>query len=377
MDEASPTSPDALPAPGSPVPGAHGDASHGGAAVLSAQAPIVPVTGPATTAAALTAGGALALLVLGAAAMAISPVFVRNAEVGPFASAFWRVFTALPLLVLWAGIERRHRRGRSTATDRPARVDPRAVALAGLFFAGDLAFWHLAIMHTTIANATFFACLAPLWVALLSRVTIGEPVSRSTFLGLAVCVPGAALLILHSGNGEGSPLGDLFGLVTSLFFGLYFLAVRRARGALGAGATTLFSSLVTTAILFPVVMLSGEGLLPGTFAGGLNLAALGLVSHAGGQGLLSVALGVLSASFSSLVIFVEAVAAALFGWLFAGERPGLAQIAGGCLILLGIALARPRRAAGTSSNDATGRATRPLVVDTARGNANTADSKVD
>ena len=322
----------------------------------------------------MTAGVALAVLVLGAMAMAISPVFVRNAEVGPFASAFWRVFTALPLLALWAAFERR-RRLRDGARDTRQPIDMRAVGLAGLFFAGDLAFWHLAIMHTTIANATFFACLAPLWVALLSRVTIGEAVSRTTFMGLAVCVPGAALLILHSGHGAGSALGDVFGLVTSLFFGLYFLAVRKARAGLGAGATTLLSSLVTAAILFPIALVSGEGLLPASPAGGFNLAALGVVSHAGGQGLLSIALGVLSASFSSLVIFVEAVAAALFGWVFAGERPGLSQMIGGCLILFGIFLARPRRTAVASSKHGRDRPA-GSVVDTARSSANTEDSKV-
>ncbi len=296
---------------------------------------------------AMTAGAALALLVLGAAAMGISPVFVRQAEVGPFASAFWRVVGALPLLLLWAMAERR-RAARSARGE--TSLDRRAVMLAGLFFAGDLAFWHLAILHTTIANATFFACLAPLWVALLSRITIGEAVSRGTWIGLAVCIPGAALLILQSSTGAGSLLGDAFGLVTSLFFGLYFLAVRKARGALGAGTTTLLSSLVTATILLPVALVSGEGLAPSTGFGALNLAALGFISHAGGQGLLSLALGVLSASFSSLVIFVEAVAAALFAWIFAGETPQPAQVAGGCIILIGIYLARPRRAAHASSS---------------------------
>ncbi|NDW07248.1 EamA family transporter [Jiella sp. 40Bstr34] len=304
----------------------------------------------------MTAGMALGLLILGAAAMGISPVFVRQAEVGPFASAFWRVFAALPLLALWAMVERRGQRRRSAAGRMP--VDPRVLGLAGLFFAGDLAFWHLAIVHTTIANATFFACLAPLWVALLSRMTIGEAVGRRTWVGLLICVPGAGLLILQSSTGAGSLLGDSFGLATSLFFGLYFLAVRKARGGLGAGTTTLVSSLVTAAILLPIALYSGEELLPATSTGAMNIAALGLVSHAGGQGLLSIALGVLSASFSSLVIFVEAVAAALFAWVFAGETPQPAQIAGGCIILIGIFVARPRRTIPASSrrvrDDATG-----------------------
>ena len=66
------------------------------------------------------------------------------------------------------------------------------------------------------------------------------------------------------------------------------------------------------------------------------------MSHAGGQGLLSVALGHLPATFSSLVIFLEAVATAAFGWIILGERVTLIQGLGGALILAGIYVARPR-----------------------------------
>ncbi len=69
---------------------------------------------------------------------------------------------------------------------------------------------------------------------------------------------------------------------------------------------------------------------------------MALISHAGGQGLLSVALGRLPAVFSSLVIFLEAVAGASFGWLILGEALTLVQIMGGALILYGIWIARPK-----------------------------------
>jgi drug/metabolite transporter (DMT)-like permease len=162
-------------------------------------------------------------------------------------------------------------------------------------------------------------------------------------IGLGICVPGAGLLILHSaGDGSGQWLGDLYGVLTSFFFGLYFLTVRSARKDLGAGATTFLSTLITALILLVAAAIAGEGFLPPTAAGAANLLALGVVSHAGGQGLLTVALGVLSASFSSLVIFVEAVAAALFGWLFAGEALVPLQLAGGALILCGVWIARPK-----------------------------------
>src|SRR3954447_5395454 len=93
---------------------------------------------------------ALAALVVGAIAMAASVLFVRWADVGPYASAFWRVFLALPFLWIWMRLESRSP-GRATAP-----ID-RAMILAGLFFTGDLFFWHLAILGTSVANATFLA----------------------------------------------------------------------------------------------------------------------------------------------------------------------------------------------------------------------------
>ena len=120
--------------------------------------------------------------------------------------------------------------------------------------------------------------------------------------------------------------------------------MRTARKSFGAGSATLRSTAVTAVALLVAAILSGEAFLPETMTGVANLLALGVVSHAGGQGLLALALGVLSASFSSLVIFVEAVAAALFAWIFAGENLDLLQIAGGVLILFGLYIARPRPA---------------------------------
>jgi drug/metabolite transporter (DMT)-like permease len=83
-------------------------------------------------------------------------------------------------------------------------------------------------------------------------------------------------------------------------------------------------------------------LLPASLGGAAALAAMAFISHAGGQGLLGYALGHLSAAFSSLVIFLEAIAAAVIAWLVLGEALGPEQMLGGVLILAGVLAARPR-----------------------------------
>jgi drug/metabolite transporter (DMT)-like permease len=298
----------------------------------------VPSEPPAAPARDPVVALAILALVAGAMAMAISPVFVRHAEVGPFTSAFYRVFLALPLLYLWARLE-------SRGADRPDPGWTRAMIVTGLFFAGDLFFWHLSILKTTIANATLLATMAPVWVMAFS-LFIGERVTRVMLAGLALCVAGAALLVGSStALAPERVVGDLFGIGTSFFFGLYFLALRVARRDAPPGLILFRSSVVTTLVLAVVAGLAENAWLPAGLGGVVALLLMAGVSHAGGQGLLAYALGHLSAAFSSLVIFLEALAAALFGWLFFAETLGSWQILGGAAILAGIYVARPRKEA--------------------------------
>lgn len=302
------------------------------------------MTAPASPASPAQASllGPLLVLALGACAMGISPIFVRLAapEVGPFASAFWRIALALPVLWLWARFEK------APAPDGPSR---RPSLLAGAAFAGDLVFWHLAIMATSVANATFFATTAPVFVVLATWLILRRRVSGRTVAGLALCLSGGAALVVESMQvAPGRLLGDGFGLVTAVFFAAYLLFVARARERGGGAARiTLVSSLATGAILLVVALIYDDerfwATRPETWAA---LFGLAFVSQVGGQGLLAVALGRLPAVFSSLVIFLEAIFAAAAGWIVLGEKLSAVQYAGGALIFVGIMLARPRKAEG-------------------------------
>ncbi|WP_417667707.1 DMT family transporter [Roseibium sp.] len=277
---------------------------------------------------------AFVALVTGAVAMGVSPVFVRVAEVGPYASAFWRVFLALPFLWAWASLEQR-----SLSVIRGWSWP---IGIAGVLFAGDLIFWHLAIIHTSIANATFLATLAPVWVLLGSHVILREPTSRNMWIGLLACLLGAGALVgANLGIAPERLLGDVFGLITSVFFGAYILATRYVRRSLGPGGLMFRSSLVTAVALFVAAVMLDDGFIPGSWQGGAALVALALLAHAAGQGLLAFSLGRLTAGFSALVIFLEALTAAVFAWFALGEALTILQIAGGLLILTGIWIARP------------------------------------
>jgi drug/metabolite transporter (DMT)-like permease len=277
-----------------------------------------------------------AALVVGALAMGVSPIFVRLADVGPFTSAFWRVALALPALYAWMRLSERGR-------GKPAASFSRATIWAGIAFAGDLFFWHLSIVTTSVANATFFATTAPIWVVLFGWLIFRTRASAAILAGLGLCIVGGAALLAQSFQMQGGhALGDFFGLITGVFFGLYFLAVQAARQGSSAARVTFEATTITAALLLAVALILERQLLPQTIGGVAALLALAWISHAGGQGLLSVALGRLPAAFSSLVIFLEAIAAACFAWALLGEPVTLIQAGGGLAILAGIYVARPR-----------------------------------
>jgi drug/metabolite transporter (DMT)-like permease len=282
---------------------------------------------------------ALAALVLGAIAIAFSPIFVRISEVGPTATGFYRVMLAVPpLWLVW------RLRPVAEAADTAAPRGGFSWGLAlipGLLFAGDLFFWHLAVKYTSVANSTLLSNFAPVVVTLGAWLVLREKISRLFLMALLVSICGAMMLVGASFQIGGSHVfGDLLALTTAVFYGAYMIAVAKLRGRHGSQEIMLWSSLVCAIALLPATWAMGESLLPATLNGWAILFGLAWISHALGQSLIAYALGHLPASFSSLVVLIQPVAAAFFGWLWLGEGLQPLQIAGGIVVLIGILLAR-------------------------------------
>ncbi|HEX6957783.1 MAG TPA: DMT family transporter [Ferrovibrio sp.] len=279
---------------------------------------------------------ALAALIVGALAIAFSPIFVRLSEVGPTATGFFRAFLAVPpLWLIW-----RFRPAAETSAT-PGLPPLSLILIPGLLFGGDLFFWHLSIKYTSVANATLLSNFAPVIVTLGAWLVLKETITASFLVAMAVAICGALMLVGASFQiGQGHVLGDMFAFTTAIFYGAYMIAVAKLRGRHGTQQLMMWSSLVTALALLPMVWVMGEDLFPASAHGWVILFGLAWISHALGQSLIAYALGHLPASFSSLVVLIQPVAAAFFGWLWLGEGLQSLQIAGGLVVLCGIVLAR-------------------------------------
>jgi drug/metabolite transporter (DMT)-like permease len=89
-----------------------------------------------------------------------------------------------------------------------------------------------------------------------------------------------------------------------------------------------------------VALAMGETILPASATGWLVLIGLALVCQFAGQSLIAFAVAHLSASFSSVSLLLQPVAAASFAWLIFGEALATLQWLGAAAVLAGIWLAR-------------------------------------
>ena len=279
---------------------------------------------------------AFALLIVGAAAIAFAPIFVRVSELGPVTTALWRVALAVPVLGVMMAMT--PRAGPAAPLGRREFV---RLGLAGFFFAGDLGVWHFSIHYTSVANATLLANLAPIFVTAFGFVLFKDRVTRLFLVSMAVALLGAGVLMGDSLSlSHQSFVGDVLGALAAVFYASYILAIGRLRARLGTVVVMFWSTLFTALFLVPVALVSGENPLPTTLEGWGVLLGLALTAQVLGQGLIAYALAHLPASFSSVSLLFQPVIAALAAWALFGEALGPLQGLGALVVLVGVALAR-------------------------------------
>lgn len=295
---------------------------------------------------------ALIALLAGALAIASSGIFVRLSETDPVATAFWRVALAIPFFAAWRAWERRDVAPRAAAGPPSGR----GLLLAGAFFAGDLVFWHWALMATSVAAATLESNLTPIFVVLAAWALRGERPTARFMVALLVSLVGVVLIAwpklapvmgaaasvgASTGGAAGSPgslRGDFYGIVTAVFYAGYLWTVAELRTHRSTATVMLATVTVSAAILLLPAL--GGRFLPQTARGWALLLGLALIAQCLGQSLITYALAHLPRAFSAVGLYLQPVAAAAYAWALLGEQLATVQLAGGAFVIAGIALAR-------------------------------------
>jgi DME family drug/metabolite transporter len=306
---------------------------------------------------------ALGIVLIGAAAVSwgttgsVMTLLGRRAAASPLLVGTARLWIAAVLLVLAAllSADRSHtRRSRATTGDLARCL------LAGACMAGYQAAYFTAVTLSGIAVAALVAiCSAPLIIAALAPLTLGERLHPRVRAALALGVLGTALLVAAPGAARDVSARVVAGVALALAAGLAYafyalltkaVLARMAPLPLTAVAFSAGALLLTPALAFVDAPLAQLAL------GWPWLVYLGGVATAGAYALYARGLRDVPASVSGIVTLLEPLTATLLGVLFFGERLGTAGIAGAALLgaALGLLIYRARPPASGRSCTASG-----------------------
>lgn len=283
---------------------------------------------------------ALLALLAGIVLSGFSPILVRLSPVDPGATAFWRLLAAALLLLAFARFR----------VKLPPRV-ALAVAFAGLLLAADLVLWNMAIVTTTVLEASLLVMLYPLLVAAVEIGWMKRPLGWPLILGGLIAFAGAALMTLGPTQGQSSLYGNLLALTAAFFYaGCLLITARYCRGH-SVQAVTFWELMSATLFSLPTLLWEDQG-IPATPEAWGFMATYGLVTF-GGYLLMNVGLTRIAASVAAILGYGQPIIATAIAFFLLAELPSHLAILGAGVVLLGLTLAgRAARARGPAAGGA-------------------------
>jgi drug/metabolite transporter (DMT)-like permease len=211
--------------------------------------------------------------------------------------------------------------------------------LVGAAYAATVVTFITANKLTTAANAVFFQGTAPLYLALLGPLVLGERLPRREVPLLLVIAAGMVLLFAGGAapfsTAPNPALGNAIGVVSGCCWSLTLLGLRwlekrepASRGAAAGNAAVVGNVLAFAGCLPLALPVSGLG------AGDvIGLAYLGVFQVGLAYVLLTRSITHVPAVEASLLLLVEPALSPLWAWLLHGEAPGPWPLAGGACII--------------------------------------------
>lgn len=212
----------------------------------------------------------------------------------------------------------------------------RSVGRAGVGFAACLAVssgsFIVALNHASVAQVLFIQAIAPVLAALLGRGLLDERLSVRTSVAMVVALLGVGVMV--GSPGGGSALGDGLAVLMSIGFAFAIVIARHRRDVSMAPATGLAQLMLVLAAA-PFALTAGVRLgVPDV----LWLALFGAGQIGLGLILLTIGARLIPAAQVALISLLEVVLGPFWVWLAVGERPSVATVIGGAIVVAAVVL---------------------------------------
>jgi len=262
-------------------------------------------------------------------------VSVAVAEYSPGNLALFRFLIASAVLFVWL----LRKNGRIYL---PRKSDLRNVALVGLF---GVPLYHLPLnagqQVVSAGVSSLLVATAPVFTAIIAGFVLRERVSRVTWCGISVAFAGTALLVLSQSGGHGLALQPqaLLILIAAVSFSVYVVAQRSLVQRYGGLPVATWAIWVGTVMLLPFLSGLVSNIASASASATLAAVYLGVVPSAVGYVTYAFVLKHLPAAKAGSILYAIPPLAVVMSWILLGDRPGMATVVSGAIVLLGVALA--------------------------------------
>ena len=185
--------------------------------------------------------------------------------------------------------------------------------------------------------------LAPMLVALLAGLLLGEGFPRTLMIGMAVAFAGVALIASTTGTGSGDLVGVLLGLTAAAIYATSAVVQKRVLARVDALTMTWLGCLAGTVCCLPFARDLSVQAAAAPAGATLGMIYLGLFPTAVAFLTWGYALSRTSAGRLAASTYLVPPLVVLLSWFLLGEVPALLALAGGALCLGGVAIATIRR----------------------------------
>ncbi len=219
----------------------------------------------------------------------------------------------------------------------------RFTILSSLLYAGTLSSFAIATKKTTAANAIFLQYTAPIYILLLAPVVLKEKFKFADLITVVFCLAGMSLFFLDAAPNSALSAasqfeGNIYALVSGVFFGIYFVLLRHPRSLNQNPAVSVFyGNLFAVLMMLPFIFIFANPSV-WTFNDFLAIGFLGVFQIGLAYYLftLGIAKGVRSLD-ASIIGFIEPLFNPMWVVIFIGEKPTNWALVGGAAIIATIA----------------------------------------
>lgn len=210
--------------------------------------------------------------------------------------------------------------------------------LTSFLYAGTLSCFVYATKTTYAANAIFLQYTAPVYILMLAPFILKEKFRFSDLITVAVCLGGMSLFFLKTTGAETKSAADVFtgnivGLLSGVFFGLYFVFLRHPRSLeiKNPAISVFYGNLLVVLLMIPFLAQNPPSPTTTDFLVVLFLGVfqIGIAYVLFTKG---IAEGVRSLD-ASIIGFIEPMLNPVWVFLVLGEKPSNWAILGGAIII--------------------------------------------